>query len=66
VRGVIRVPVVTSAGVTGWKGLAGGVSLLRVTVCVVATALVFLPTNMTRIRVKKLPSAGQGSKERNK
>jgi hypothetical protein len=34
---------------------------LRVAVCVVATALVFLPTNMTRICLKKLPSAGQGS-----
>ena len=34
---------------------------LRVAVCVVATALVFLPTNMTRSCLKKLPSAGQGS-----
>jgi len=36
---------------------------LRVAVCVVATVLVFLQTNMTRICLKKLPvlSAGQGS-----
>ena len=34
---------------------------LQVAVCIVATALVFLPTNNTRSRLKKLPSAGQGS-----
>jgi len=34
---------------------------LRAAVCVVVTAFVFLPTNMTWSRLKKLPSAGQGS-----
>ena len=39
---------------------------MRVAVCFVATALVFLPTNMTRIRLKKFAERRAGVKRSEK